>query len=83
MQERYNLSLKVNCRKTNVEDKYEQPTKIVKVSSNINDANLIPHKNAAELPKRLHRADTKVITKQVSEKCPDFCSQGSNFLPIR
>lgn len=57
MQERYNLSLKINCRKANAEDKYEDQTRIVKVSSNIDDANLIPHKNAAELPKRLHRAN--------------------------
>lgn len=65
MQERYNLTLKVNCRKAAVDEKYADQTRIVKVSSNIDDANLIPYKNAAELPKRLHRANIKIDTNKV------------------
>lgn len=66
VQERYNLSLKVNCRKAVVDEKYADQTRIVKVSSHIDDAHLIPYKNAAELPKRLHRANIKTDTNKVN-----------------
>lgn len=65
VQEWYNLSLKVNCGETPTKDTNEAQTKIVKVSSSINDKKFIPYKNAAELPQRLPRADNRLHAKKV------------------
>ncbi|XP_037027868.1 sodium channel protein Nach isoform X2 [Bradysia coprophila] len=65
VQEWYNLSLKVNCRKTSAKGINEDQTKIVKVSSSFDDKNFIPFKNAAELPQRLPRADNRFHVKKI------------------
>lgn len=79
MQERYNLSLKLNCRKATVAENYEDQTRIVKVSSNIDDANFIPHKNPAEIPKRLHLADKQFDSNKVKLFFLLLSSQNLNF----